>query len=281
METNLVSEKKQALIDSFKNSPIQVDELVYCTKLNKNYQYKVISVDDNSVVLEETQYRMNRQFTVDISDIDGRYNVFNIGENPFESKYRSVRPVAYSMDSIIFNLELSERKRSVNYEMNGVKVNEVNWNPYIYNKDGKKEYYQRGFVWTLEDNQLLIESIYKGIGCGAILIRKRGWKTLEDMAKNGETDLAFSDIVDGKQRLNAIRGFINNEFSDLHGNYYNDLSRFAQNKFSDHQLFYYAELGEDVTDEETIYQFLKLNHAGKPQSKEHIEFVTNLLNKLK
>lgn len=281
MEANLISEKKQALIDAFNNSPLQIGEFVYCKKIHNYYSFEVVEINENSIILEDTRCGNPRQYTVNISEIDGRYNMFNIGANPFESKYNSVRPVAYSMDSIIFNLELIKKRRSENYEMSGIKVSKANWNPYIYNNEGKKEYYQRDFVWTLEDNQLLIESIYKGIGCGAILVRKRAWKTLEKMAKNGETELAFNDIVDGKQRLNAVRGFLRNEFPDLHGNYYSDLSRLAQNKFTDHQLFYYAELHEDVSDEETIYQFLKLNHAGKPQSKEHIEFVTNLLTKLK
>ena len=94
--------------------------------------------------------------------------------------------------------------------MNGKIVNELNWNPYIYNRDNIKEYYQRPFCWTLEDNQLLIESIYNGIECGRILVRLRGWKFLENLSTTDETELAFKDIVDGKQRLNAIKSFMFN-----------------------------------------------------------------------
>jgi len=44
---------------------------------------------------------------------------------------------------------------------------------------------------------------------------------------------AFKDIVDGKQRLSAIIGFVEGEFEDLHGNKWEDLSRDAQYKFFD------------------------------------------------
>ncbi len=154
-----------------------------------------------------------------------------------------------------------------------------NWNPYIYGKDCSKYYYQRPFVWSVEDNQLLIESIYQGIDCGKILVRKHSWKSIEKKANNGETELSFKDIVDGKQRLNAVKGFLLNEYPDLRGNYFNDLSFVAQNKITNNQLFSYSEMGEDVNDETVLKQFLKLNFAGVPQSKEHIEFVKSLLNK--
>ena len=66
---------------------------------------------------------------------------------------------------------------------------------------------------------------------------------LKTCEKNhNETDLAFKDIIDGKQRLNTIGEFLNNKFQDSHGNYFNDLSAFAQHKFTDHQLMQYAEM---------------------------------------
>jgi hypothetical protein len=133
---------------------------------------------------------------------------WDIGADPFIRKYsNSVRPVAYSMDSIIFTLELGERRRNDNYVIGGVMVEEVGWNPFIYDKDGNKHYYQRDFCWNLQQEQLLIESIYKGIQCGNIVVRKRAWKSLEAMAAKGETELTFTDIVDGKQRLNTIKRF--------------------------------------------------------------------------
>ena len=63
----------------------------------------------------------------------------------------------------------------------------------------------------------------------------------------------------------------------LQGNYFDDLSKNAKSKFSNHQLFSYSELPEGTTDEEVLRQFLRLNFAGVPQSREHINFVKDLL----
>ncbi len=99
------------------------------------------------------------------------------------------------------------------------------------------------------------------------------------MQAKGETDLSWNDIVDGKQRLNALVGFINNEFTDSYGNYYADLSNSSQHDVTNHQLFSYAEMPDNTKDEDVIKQFLKLNFTGVPQSREHIDFVKSLQNK--
>ena len=105
----------------------------------------------------------------------------------------------------------------------------------FFGKNGEKLYYQRDLCWSLEDKQNLIDSIYNGINLGLILIRKREWSEIEKLRKSGETELAFNDIIDGKQRLNAIKEFLHEEFPDSNGNFYSDLSTLAQNKFMNHQ----------------------------------------------
>lgn len=279
---NKISEKKQRLLEEFDKTPIQVGDEVYIIPSqiesygsNREERVLVVSIDGDDVVIKREGYKKPIPIKKDL--ITDRYSKFKVGANPFNEKYRSISAKNYSMDSIVFSLELVERRREENWVVNGIKAEEVGWNPYVYDKNGKKVRYQRDFVWTLEQKQLLIESIYKGISCGVILVRKRGWRELENLVAKGETELTFTDIVDGKQRLNAIKEFLNDEIPDMHGNYYSDLSDYAQHKFTDHQLFQYAEM-EDATDEEVLYQFLKMNHEGVPQSKEHLEFVGKLLN---
>lgn len=280
-----ISNKKQKQLDEFQASPILVGEKVSIMPCHVEYYgsdkhselYDVIKVNNKTIIIKGR----NKNIKINKDKILGRWKAWEIGANPFIEKYNSVRPVAFSMDSIIHSLELSEKRRDENYVIGGVKTIEVNWNPFIYDKNGNKVCYQRGFVWNTEQKQLLIESIYKGISCGVILIRKRGWKTLEKMAENGETEIAFSDIVDGKQRLDAVRGFIKGDFPDIHGNYFADLSNKSQHLFGNHQLFQYAEMSENTSDEETLFQFLKMNHEGVPQSKEHLKFVEKLLINMK
>ncbi len=279
-----ISAKRQKLIDELNASQIQVGETISVV-LPDSFKKDAIACivlskeDKNTLVVKRYDSSMRKDnYTINVSDVVGRQTRY-IGANPFDETDDNVRPIAFTFDSILFNLNIlgtkHDNSKLERFKMNGILLQELNWNPYIY-KDGKKKYYQRDFVWTVNDNQLLIESIYQGIDCGKLLVRKRGWKELEQMASAGETELAFYDIVDGKQRLNAIREFILGKFSDLNGNFYSDLSASSQYKLTDHQLFSYSELPEHTADVAVIRQFLKLNFAGVQQSVEHLSFVKSL-----
>ncbi len=249
-----ISAKKQKLIDELNASTVKVGEkisvvlsdsykkeAVNCTVVSKKGETLIVKRSDSSIHKDE--------YIISAYEVVGRA-VGYVGANPFDEPDDNVRPVAYTFESILFNLDILDTKHDhqdkfEKFKMSGIPVNELNWNPFIY-KDGKKQHYQRDFVWSRKDNQLLIESIYQGIDCGKLLIRKRGWKELEQMAADGETELAFNDVVDGKQRLNAAKEFIHGLFPDLSGNFYSDLSAFSQHKLADHQLFSYSELPENT-----------------------------------
>jgi len=285
-----ISVKKQKAINEKIISPIGIGEYVsvakkvlsdWCSDADKEKIVTVIVLKlyKNKLVVKQDNYSGTSNSLILKSDVLDR-DIRKCGANPFNEKYNSVRPIAYGLDSIMHSLDLSKNRRKTPYIINGFIIKEMNWNPYVYNKIGQKEYYQRDFCWTLHDKQLLIESIYNGIDCGKILIRLHSWKSLENKSKSGETELAFKDIVDGKQRMETIQEFIFDEFPDMHGNYYSDLSKHSQYKFSNHQLFSYAEMSENTTDDEVIYQFLKMNFMGIPQSKEHLDFVKTIKGKL-
>ena len=197
--------------------------------------------------------------------------------NPFAQNDTYVKSISFSLGSILHKLDLSPEypKRDKPYQIDGNDVGECNFNPFVF-INGVKQYYQRPLVWSLTDKQNLIESIYHGIGCGSIIIKVNDWNHLEKLAKTGETELFFNDVVDGKQRLNAIKEFVKNEFPDKNGNYYKDFTQKAQNLFLDHQLFSYGEI-TNIKDEDVLKQFLKVNFAGVPQSTEHLDYVKSLL----
>jgi uncharacterized protein with ParB-like and HNH nuclease domain len=69
--------------------------------------------------------------------------------------------------------------------------------------------YQRKLVWTEEEKENLIDSIFKGYPIPLILFAEH--------IKYGQK-LQY-EILDGMQRLNAIVGFIENEFS-VSGKYF-------------------------------------------------------------
>lgn len=82
-----------------------------------------------------------------------------------------------------------------------------NW--YRENKLYVNRRYQRKLVWTLEEKQKLIDSILKKYPIPAILLA-------EKEGKAGEYE-----IIDGLQRLHAILSFIETNFPDSNGNYFN------------------------------------------------------------
>lgn len=281
-----ISDKRQKLIDELNASVVKVGEIVSVV-LPDAYKKeavscKVLNRDGDTLLIKRSDSSINKsEYTIGVYEVVGRSTGY-VGANPFDETNDHVRPVAFTFESILFNLDILGNKHDDDakfekFEMNGIPVHDLNWNPFIY-KDGQKQHYQRDFVWGLKDKQLLIESIYQGIDCGKLLVRKRGWKELEQMAADGETDLAFSDIVDGKQRLNAVKEFMFGRFADLNGNFYPDLSAYAQHKFTDHQLFSYSELPDNTSDVSVIRQFLKLNFTGVQQSVEHIDFVKSLMS---
>ncbi len=159
-------------------------------------------------------------------------------------------------------------------EFKGKTYGGVDFNPYVIDADGKKKHYQRELVWTLKQNQLLIDSIYNGIEIGKFLFRYKSWKRMEEqMASEGH---GYSwECVDGKQRFFAILHFVQNKYPDSFGNYWNDLSENAQRKFLDYHNLSYGEMREAAQDSDVIETFLTLNFTGTPMSQQHIEYVQN------
>jgi hypothetical protein len=77
--------------------------------------------------------------------------------------------------------------------------------------------YQRKLVWTLDEKIKFIDSIASGFPVPIILL-----------AENRTGERSIFDIIDGMQRLNAIMGFLENEFS-ADGCYF-DLNTMAATK---------------------------------------------------
>lgn len=281
------SKKKQQEIDKINNSPIKVGDIVGVRynafhlndsriKDNENTeQCVVLEIRKKGLIVKKKDSSVYKD-GVQIKYDDVLYrNVLYAGANPFDEESNNIRSIAFTLQSILFNLNVLDEKEKNEYTVNGIVIKELNWNPYVY-VNGEKKYYQRDFCWTLQDKQNLIQSIYLGVECGKIVVRYRDYRELEKLAEKGETELYFNDIVDGKQRLNALREFILNKFPDLDGNYYEDLSYNSQNLLINNQLLSFAEMN-DVTDEQVLKQFLRMNFSGIPQSIEHLNYIKSLL----
>lgn len=132
-------------------------------------------------------------------------------------------------------------------------------------------FYQRDFVWTLEQKRAYIENLFKGkavitptfIQCS---------KPIEDRVDSFDFDIL--EVVDGKQRLSTIFEFLENQFCLEDGVYFKNLN--AKDKIE--ILFMNVKATEitprkwnnDLTDRQKIELFLEINELGTKMSDEHI-----------
>lgn len=126
--------------------------------------------------------------------------------------------------------------------------------------------YQRDYVWTLEDKQQLIESLMAERNIGSFMFVKYQYERYKGQL----------EILDGKQRLNALAEFVTGHFT-YRGKFYHQLSILDRSIFNSRRVSY-AELdGARMTRAELLEAFLETNSAGVPQSPEHLEKVRGLL----
>jgi len=125
--------------------------------------------------------------------------------------------------------------------------------------------YQRGHVWTVQQKQEYIEYVLRGgISGRDIYWNCPGWM---------RSFKGPMELVDGKQRLNAVLDFINNEFK-IFGHYYNeytDSMDFTRANF----LFHVNDLEDRAA---VIQWYLDLN-SGTPHTRDDIKKAKKLLHK--
>lgn len=124
--------------------------------------------------------------------------------------------------------------------------------------------YQRGYVWNQDDKQLLIDSIFKNMDIGKFVFVHLPFKSQSPSY----------EILDGKQRLNAISEFYLNKLSYC-GYFYNDMSKREQYHFQ-HYMISYDEL-DNVSEQQKIRYFLTLNRAGKVMDEKHLSKIEKML----
>jgi hypothetical protein len=131
--------------------------------------------------------------------------------------------------------------------------------------------YQRDYVWSLEDKQYLIHSIFNKIDIGKFTFYIRSYEEEQKIGDNNRCE-----IIDGKQRLSTFIEFYENRFQ-YEGKYYTDLGFKDRNQFDNFNIVY-AET-TNLTKEQRIKLFLKVNITGKVMDKEHLKNVEKLLTK--
>lgn len=276
-----ISDKKQKQIDTFLATSLRIGEHVYIVN---NYGKKasgvIQSIDGDEVAVKRDE-APGLLSLVNISDI--QRNTFNIGVNPFSETnvFSKLCRLDNDIESILYYCGWDRIKVNGRDNINGVKVGEMNFNPYILDKDGNRQYYQRDYVWGLKEKQMLIDSIYNYLDCGKIVIRRRSWDYIEEETKIGNQEVFYMDIVDGKQRISCLMDFIEDKFPDSQGNYFSDLSDRAQLNFRRSKSLTLLMLDENCTDKDVIQTFLLVNFSGIQCSQEHLDYVRGIYQRMK
>ena len=132
--------------------------------------------------------------------------------------------------------------------------------------------YQRGYVWTDHDKTALLDSIFNNIEIGKFVFIRRDY----DGANRSTPH--FFEILDGKQRLSTILDFWEGRFK-YRGKTYFELCWRDQNHFDGFRISM-AEVG-DMSEEQILQYFIRLNTAGRPVNPEHLEKVKDRLDAIK
>jgi hypothetical protein len=131
--------------------------------------------------------------------------------------------------------------------------------------------FQRHYVWTAEQKVRYVEYILRGGPSGkAIYTNCPGWRF-------GHVGPDYSDgwyvLVDGKQRLDAVLGYLNNEFPIFGGSYHKD--------YGDHIRQVYASFRWHINDlasyKEVLQWYIDLNSCGTIHSDDEINRVKALM----
>lgn len=128
--------------------------------------------------------------------------------------------------------------------------------------------YQRGLVWTPDQEIDLITSIFKNIDIGKFTMIRR---------KFSEENIHHYEILDGKQRLTTLCRFFEGRFK-FRDRTFQQLHIRDQNHFESYPISY-AEC-DPITDEQKYRYFIKLNTTGQNIDPNHIEKVKKMLQNI-
>lgn len=141
--------------------------------------------------------------------------------------------------------------------------------------------YQRGYVWTKENKDALLESIFEQLDIGAfLLIRHHGYIHEGDQTPQTyltldgeETSVPRCEdntvaIIDGQQRLTTIVNFVLNR-SSYKGIYFSEMHRRDQIEFMNKSVAFRI-INEEQTNEKEILRMFLQSNRGVPQTPEHI-----------
>lgn len=120
--------------------------------------------------------------------------------------------------------------------------------------------WQREEKWTDQQKRRFIEGIFLGLGCGYYVVHQMDW----DLDANPLPMAGW--LLDGQQRIAAIRDFVYGQLSIFDGVRYGDLDRPTQLRRFRRQAFPCIEIPYQVDEEHLKEVYRRLNFGGTPHT---------------
>jgi len=199
--------------------------------------------------------------------VEIHYTESNYGKNTPAVRQRWIPWLELRLKNKESRAELfNERKNNINncFSFSNRELSDLISKRYHFGVNDTPDY-QRDLVWSLDDKQSLIDSIFKGVDIGKFVFISLDYKP----------DSPCYEILDGKQRLNAIVEFHQDRF-EFKGYKFSDL-HLEDRRYFERYLITIGESRGELTDKQKYEYFLRLNTRGREQSKEHLEKVQDLL----
>lgn len=132
--------------------------------------------------------------------------------------------------------------------------------------------FQRGHVWTLEQQTRFMESLIRGCAPARILFNCPGWLGAVD-GKGGDIALQSLQCIDGLQRLTAMVKFVKGELAVFGGRTASD---FDASPFDTARLRIQVAMFEFAQRADLLQFYLDLNAGGTVHSRQELDRVAAL-----
>lgn len=243
----------ESMLKSLQNDYKYIPEPTY--KFNVGDKVDIGSLKDCTIdaVIDNGKF-----YIIDYTNVNHNYgNPISIEHCKSAWMWTDVRSDNKEVSSLVQNNDIR-----VNYSQR--RLDGLINHAYYFGFDFEPEY-QRGLVWDLEDKISLIDSIFNNVDIGKFTFIKADYIMDKD------------EILDGKQRITALLEYYEDRF-EYKGRKFSDLSWRDQRHFCDYSIAW----GEtsNLTNEQKLRYFIKLNTSGKVMDKSHLDKVKNMLNEL-
>jgi hypothetical protein len=130
--------------------------------------------------------------------------------------------------------------------------------------------WQRPEVWSLEQKVRFVEGIFLGFGTGYYVVNGADWETVAGVT----TSMPMSGwLLDGQQRISAIRDFIAGEFVVFGDVRYPDMPIADRRKRFDNQAFPCIMLEYTADETKLLEMYRRLNFGGTAHSAKDRELI--------